>query len=295
MPTVLVADDSEHDRSLARRALEPAGYRVVEAIDGQQAVEVFAQEQPDLVMLDVVMPRLSGLDACRIIKAKSQSAYLPIMMVSTRNSVNARVEGLKTGADDYLGKPYDIDELRARVEALLRVRRSLISATAPSTAPSAEHRLADEFDRATKYSDPLACLRIELDRYTDIAAVSNSTAVELIDRLQGLIQSSVRTIDVVLPVDEKGYMLILPNTHFPGALSVAERIWRAARTLQLPPAMARVASVSIGVSFYPNRDTQSPADLTRLVDLALSRARNEGGARICLFQHQGYLYAPEVE
>jgi two-component system cell cycle response regulator len=73
-------------------------------------------------MLDVVMPRLTGLETCRILKAKAGGNYLPVIMVSTRNSVNARVEGLRSGADDYLGKPYDAEELRARVEALLRTR-----------------------------------------------------------------------------------------------------------------------------------------------------------------------------
>jgi two-component system cell cycle response regulator len=80
------------------------------------------------------MPRLTGLETCRILKAKAGGNYLPVIMVSTRNSVNARVEGLRSGADDYLGKPYDADELRARVEALLRTRK-VIAERAASDAP----------------------------------------------------------------------------------------------------------------------------------------------------------------
>ena len=111
---ILVADDSSVERAAARTALEEAGYAVMEAVDGQQALEVFTRERPDLVMLDVVMPRLTGLETCRILKAKAGGNYLPVIMVSTRNSVNARVEGLRSGADDYLGKPYDAEELCAR-------------------------------------------------------------------------------------------------------------------------------------------------------------------------------------
>jgi two-component system, cell cycle response regulator len=132
---ILVADDSSVERAAARTALEEAGYAVMEAVDGQQALEVFARERPDLVMLDVVMPRLTGLETCRILKAKAGGNYLPVIMVSTRNSVNARVEGLRSGADDYLGKPYDAEELRARVEALLRTRK-VIAERAASEAPA---------------------------------------------------------------------------------------------------------------------------------------------------------------
>ncbi len=287
---VLVADDSESERHAARTTLSAAGYAVVEAFDGQHALEVFARERPDLVLLDVVMPRLTGLETCRILKAKSQSTYLPVIMLSTRNSVNARVEGLRSGADDYLGKPYDGDELVARVEALLRTRKVLgepgegvdVAANAPIEVPVADaqrRRMEEEFDRAERYSDPLACLRVAADGRDGQAA------------LRQVIESSVRKIDIIFEAGTDGFMLLLPNTHFPGALSVAERIWKDARAVSLG---GSPMSVSVGVSFYPNRDTHSLQDLIDLVEAALKQAREEGGGKICLYQHQGYLYAPET-
>lgn len=292
---VLVADDSEAERIAARTTLNAAGYAVVEAFDGQHALEVFARERPDLVMLDVVMPRLTGLETCRILKAKTQSTYLPVIMLSTRNSVNARVEGLRSGADDYLGKPYDGSELVARVEALLRTRKILSdpegsaepdapvspSEAGPTTplADAQRRRMEEEFDRAERYSDPLACLRVAVDGSSGQVA------------LRSVIESSVRKIDIIFEAGEDGYMLLLPNTHFPGALSVAERIWKDARATTVG---GTPMSVSVGVSFYPNRDTHSLQDLVDLVDAALKQARQEGGGKICLYQHQGYLYAPET-
>ncbi len=310
--TILVADDSPTERATAREALEASGYRVVEAQDGQQAIEAFARERPALVMLDVVMPRLTGLETCRILKAKSQGGYLPIIMVSTRNTVNARVEGLRSGADDYLGKPYDLEELRARVEALLRTKAVLANPPADvtrttmlvqevseaqderSNSGAFRRRLDQEFDRAERYSDPLACLRIELDPYREIAdRISPEAATSLVLSLRDVIESSVRKIDLVFRIDDAGYILLLPNTHFPGALTVAERISVDARRLSLPADPGVRTSVSVGVSFYPNKDTHSTQDLLDLVGAALDRARSEGGGKICLFQHQGYLYAPE--
>ena len=312
---VLVADDSDAERSNARKALMAAGYEVVEATDGQQALEVFARERPDLVMLDVVMPRLTGLEACRILKAKTpKSRYLPVIMVSTRNSVNARVEGLRTGADDYLGKPYNIEELQARVEALLRAR-SVLNEAEPGRGSesdrgeagsvrslsdlhtddqSVRRRLEEEFDRADRYSDPLTCLRVELDTFDLITDRQGSdTTDRVVGALREVIESSVRKIDLVFRSDERGFMLVLPNTHFPGALAVAERIARDARKLRRGVAKGVDVTVSVGVSFFPNKDTHSLKDLLDLVDEALGCARGEGGGYVCLYQHQGYLYRPE--
>jgi diguanylate cyclase (GGDEF)-like protein len=297
----LVADDSEAERRFARDALEAAGHEVCEATDGQQALESFARERPDLVLLDVVMPRLTGLEACRLIKAKTHHAYLPVIMLSTRNSVNARVEGLRSGADDYLGKPYDADELRARVDALLRTRQTLGERGArrgerpahPTGAEAEEQmrrRIEEEFDRAERYSDPLACLRVACD---DRRLREADAAGELLaSRLRDVVEGSIRKIDLLHRDDTASYLLFLPNTHFPGALAVAERIWRDARRVGTQE--GGDVTVSIGVSFFPNRDTRSLRDLLALVDAALERARADGGGRICLFQHQGYLYTPEL-
>jgi two-component system cell cycle response regulator len=316
---ILVADDSSVERAAARTALEDAGYAVMEAVDGQQALEVFAKDRPDLVMLDVVMPRLTGLETCRILKAKAGGNYLPVIMVSTRNSVNARVEGLRSGADDYLGKPYDAEELRARVEALLRTRKVIAERAATETRPDAapaaapvqeaevasaaayrsaneafRRRADEEFDRAERYSDPLACLRVELDRYDDLLKRFSPEAVTgLIRSLRDVIEVSVRKIDLVFRLDERGYVLLLPNTHFPGALAVAERISLDSAKIRIDSEPNQKTSVSVGVSFFPNKDTHSVQDLLELVGAALDRARSEGGGKICLFQHQGYLYAPE--
>lgn len=314
---ILVADDSSSERASAREALESAGYQVFEAVDGQQALEVYTREKPDLVMLDVVMPRLTGLETCRILKAKAQASYLPVIMVSSRNSVNARVEGLRSGADDYLGKPYDAEELRARVEVLLRTREVLAdadpnasrtgllvaegaesgTAEEESERPNANafrRRLEEEFDRAARYSDPLACLRVEFDQFGDVSVTHSAEAASsVVLALRDVIEMSVRKIDLVFRIDDRGYILLLPNTHFPGALAVAERIARDAHKLTVDGDASVPLTVSVGVSFFPNKDTHSVQDLMDLVQAALERARSEGGGKICLFQHQGYLYAPD--
>jgi len=116
---VLVVDDDRSLRRAVARALELEGYEVQVAEDGVQALTFFDDDltPPDAIVLDILMPNLDGLTTCRAIRAKSR---VPILMLTARQSVDERVEGLEAGADDYLSKPFAVVELIARVRALLR-------------------------------------------------------------------------------------------------------------------------------------------------------------------------------
>ncbi|MFG1699416.1 response regulator transcription factor [Nonomuraea sp. NPDC049309] len=124
---LLVVDDEPALREALQSSLEFEGYKVATADDGQQALDALAAEAYDAVLLDVMMPRLDGLTACR--RLRSAGNHVPILMLTARDAVGDRVSGLDAGADDYLVKPFELDELLARVRALLR--RGALSASAP--------------------------------------------------------------------------------------------------------------------------------------------------------------------
>ncbi|WP_433239762.1 response regulator transcription factor [Streptosporangium sp. CA-135522] len=115
---VLVVDDEPALREALQSSLEFEGYRVGLACDGQAALEVLERKPYDLVLLDVMMPRLDGLTACR--RLRTAGNHVPVLMLTARDAVGDRVSGLDAGADDYLVKPFELDELLARVRALLR-------------------------------------------------------------------------------------------------------------------------------------------------------------------------------
>lgn len=123
---VLVVDDEPALREALQSSLEFEGYRVGVASDGQAALEALERDPYELVLLDVMMPRLDGLTACRRLRAAGN--HLPVLMLTARDAVGDRVSGLDAGADDYLVKPFELDELLARVRALLR--RGALSAPA---------------------------------------------------------------------------------------------------------------------------------------------------------------------
>jgi two-component system, OmpR family, response regulator MprA len=115
---VLVVDDERAVRDSLRRALELEGYEIEVAADGYEALERLEAGYPDLVVLDVLMPRLSGIEVCR--RVRSGGSDVPILMLTARDAVENRVEGLDAGADDYVTKPFALEELLARLRALLR-------------------------------------------------------------------------------------------------------------------------------------------------------------------------------
>lgn len=119
--TILVVDDDRKITGLLQRALLYEGYRVVVANDGKAGLASAAETPPDLVVLDVMLPGLDGLEVCKRLRAAGD---VPILMLTARDAIADRVAGLATGADDYLVKPFALEEFLARVKALLRRRRS---------------------------------------------------------------------------------------------------------------------------------------------------------------------------
>ncbi len=115
--TVLLVEDDRNITELLQLYLEKEGYRVLTASDGRQGLEVFRKENPDLVLLDVMMPVMDGWEACRIIRSESQ---VPIVMLTAKGETDDKVQGLKAGADDYITKPFEMREVLARLEAILR-------------------------------------------------------------------------------------------------------------------------------------------------------------------------------
>ena len=117
MPTILIADDDHKITEMLRRTLSYEGYSVLTAADGQEALDLAQAQRPDLVVLDWMMPRLNGVEVARRLRAADG---MPILMLTARDAVEDRVEGLDGGADDYLVKPFASIELLARVRSLLR-------------------------------------------------------------------------------------------------------------------------------------------------------------------------------
>ncbi|MBX3251760.1 MAG: diguanylate cyclase [Myxococcales bacterium] len=311
-PLVLVAEDDRIAREMVGGLLRGRGYRVEMVDDGRGAVERAGRGGVDLFLLDVVMPELGGLEACRLIKGMTRAdGFIPVVLLTAKNDIDSRVEGLRIGADDYVGKPFDERELLARVEGLLRIKqmhdelakaKETLQELAVTDALTGLYnfrylstRLREELKRAERHREPLACVMLDIDRFKEINDdhghdVGDAVLREVAARVRG----AVREIDVVARYGGDELLLILPSTPFSGAVTVAERIWNDVRATPIQRAAGSTVpvTVSIGVGLYPSRDVSDAEALLRAADQALYQAKRDGRDRIGVFQHQGYIYRP---
>ncbi len=117
---ILIIEDDEHIQELLRFNLQTNGYDVIMASDGLQGLEMARENLPDLILLDLMLPKMDGLDVCRAVKSDTQMMIIPIIMLTAKGSETDKVLGLELGADDYLTNAFSIRELMARIKAVLR-------------------------------------------------------------------------------------------------------------------------------------------------------------------------------
>jgi diguanylate cyclase (GGDEF)-like protein len=239
----VIADDDRLARELLAGILRNAGHTVDAVEDGQEAVDRVAQGGVDLVLLDVVMPRLSGLEACRLLKGMLVEGFLPVVLVTVKTDTQSRVEGLRIGADDYVCKPFEEAELVARVGSMLRIKRlhDLVTVQKARFERLSVHdeltglynyrylhtRLNEEFKRAERYHEPFACVLVDIDQLRAINDLGGRPAGDAaIRKVAEGIKRCVREVDVVARYGGEEFLIVLPSTHFAGSVVVAERIWR---------------------------------------------------------------------
>lgn len=311
---LLLAEDDEATAQFAADLLRRHGHVVTVVTDGEAVLEQAARGGFDAALVDVTLPRVNGLETCRMLKSLPGATSLAVILVTMRTDTAARVEGLRVGADDYVCKPYDERELLARVATALRTK-ALQDEVAAARARleelstrdeltglcnfrSLHARLAEEFRRSERHHDPLACLVIDVDGLRQWNELHGRVFGDGIVRdVAGTVRAALREVDLVARYGGDELVILLPSTHFAGALSAADRVFRDVRALRWPSPRADDATcarvtVSIGVSLFPSRDVRSKEQLLRAAEASLLRSKRDGGDRICVFQHQGYIYSP---
>ncbi len=297
-PRIAVVDDDRLAREHVAGLLRAEGYFVHALDSGARLLELQQKRELDLVLLDVVLEGLSGIECCRILKAGD--GFLPVILLTSRSDPDSRLEGLRIGADDYLGKPFDQRELLLRVAGLLRLKKSFdsLGAARDRLAKLAivdeltglynvrylQARLAEEWKRAERHHDPLAIAFVDIDHLRGVNEKLGHDAGDAVLKEVGVrLRAAVREIDVVTRYGGEEFVVLLPATHLSGAVTVAQRIARGIgdRAFDVGSTTVRITA-SLGVSLYPAPGIGSRELLLRAADRALLRAKDEGHGRICV-------------
>ncbi|HBY96517.1 MAG: response regulator [Ardenticatenaceae bacterium] len=163
-PIILVADDDPRMRHVITTVLERAGYEVTSVADGQTALQVVATERPDLILLDVMMPRLNGYEVCTWLRQNLLTATIPIIMLTALDQIHEKVTGIHAGADDYITKPFDSTEFTARIGMHLRRTQRDLSSNPLTTLPG-NHAILAAIERRLVAQTPFAVIYIDLNSF----------------------------------------------------------------------------------------------------------------------------------
>jgi diguanylate cyclase (GGDEF)-like protein len=311
---ILVVDDSRTQLDWLVEVLTREGHDVRSAMDGRDAIKKVRTDPPDLVLLDMILPDMDGLEVLRIVKGLPDEAFIPVIILSVKADLDSKVTGLRIGADDFLAKPFAEAEILARCAAMLRIKslqdqlrraqreleeRSVTDGlTGLKNRRFFDERLPEEFKRAQRYADPLSLIMVDLDHFKLVNDRHGHPAGDLVLREAARhIRASIRDPDICARYGGEEFAIILPKTHLQGALVVAERIWRelGAKTYAIPAGapggpLDLHVTASIGIAFYPAKDITSAELLLRYADEALYEAKKGGRNAICLYQAQAYRY-----
>jgi two-component system, cell cycle response regulator len=285
---VLVADDDGVTRAIVSSWLKGAGYAVIAAADGDQALQLAREQHPDLLLVDVTMPGRDGYEVCRAIQAESATPP-PVIFLTAHTQTDARVAGLDAGAVDYIVKPFASEELVARVRAALRTkavhdglaeRAARDGLTGVFNRRELDTRAGQAVALADRHDRPLSCLLLDLDHFKQINDTYGHAAGDTVLREAAQrISDASRISDIVGRYGGEEFVVLLPETEGLAAVATADKL---RELLSADPVTAGRVSIpiraSIGVAAW-NDAMRTPADLYAGADEALYRAKEQGRDR----------------
>jgi diguanylate cyclase (GGDEF)-like protein len=289
-PKVLLADDDRAMLRLIAKWLETAGYPVLRAADGEGATKLILSESPAILITDWEMPRMNGVELCRWVREQQLPHYLYTVFLTVRSDLTDMLSGLEAGADDFLKKPVDRDELLARMRAGARVmelerKLSELANTDALTGLPIRRTLREclerEWARSCRHGAPLSCVMLDIDYFKRINDTHGHPAGdEVIRQVGGLLAENIRTSDMAGRYGGEEFCIVLPETTEAQATLWAERVRRTIATLRIPCGETTInMTCSFGVA-QRMADTTSSDQLVDQADQALIVAKRSGRDRV---------------
>ncbi len=307
-PKILVVDDISLNVELLRTYLKSSGYAVYEAYDGEEALDMVVKNEPDLILLDIMMPKINGFEVCKRLKSDLKTQFIPIVMVTALQSIEDKVQGIEAGADDFITKPFNKTELLARVKSLLRIKflhdelekkikqldeaqkRSQQLAITDGLTGLFNYRyfkeqLAHEINRASRHTLTLSLIMIDIDYFKFYNDTNGHPAGDkVLKQIAKVILNNVRKIDIAARYGGEEFVVILPETSPESAKIVTEKIRKLVEEEKILHEKKQPnggLTISLGLASYPN-DTDNGEKLISIADQRLYKAK-QGGRNIVVY------------
>ncbi len=293
--TILIVDDSQFNLEILKHTLKD-DYSIIIAKTGQEALAKATAEKPDLILLDIVMPDMSGYDVLVALKENEETINIPVIFITGLNNDENEEKGLMLGAVDYITRPFNHAIVRARVATHIKIVQQirtiellgkLDGLTQIPNRRSFDERMRVEWGRAVREAEPISIILLDVDKfkkYND--TYGHLQGDKMLQETARLLQNSLfRTTDFAARYGGEEFIAILPNTCLEGAVLISERIRNRMEKNVVPDneGNATYATVSIGAAcIIPTRE-DIPSELVDQADKALYKAKETGRNRICTF------------
>ncbi len=293
-PKLLIVDDDPYSIHLLANIFN-GDYEIVFATDGKKALELALQDKPDLILLDVVMPEMSGYDVCKELKGNPITFKIPIIFVTAHSDTAEEIRGLEIGAADYITKPFCPAIVKIRVKnqiALKQLQENLTKLaitdglTGISNRRCFDQHLLSQWNHALRAKKPLAVAMLDVDwfkKYNDYYGhLMGDECLKQIANI--LINSCNRNIDFVARYGGEEFAMILPETQTP--LVLMTKLFHSLESLAIPHGMSEFGQVtlSVGVSMRIPTYNENPSALVLEADEALYTAKHQGRNQAVLYQ-----------
>ena len=289
---ILVVEDDEKTAKQMRKVLESDGYDTVVAKDSQSALAIINTSTPDLILIDIILPEVSGLELVQRLKTDPSLEDVPIIMNSVLADLETRVKGIDLGADDYLVKPVNSLEMLARVRANLRkkavrqqLRRDLDALFKQSITDSLTGlytrqyliTIAErEITSSKRYNRPFSALMLDIDHFKRLNdTFGHLSGDSVLKELGNILTNNIRTCDVAARYGGEEFIVILSDTNLQGALVTAERLRVAVETYPFPEVGGEKITMSVGVTELRANDINVNS-LIKRADEALYMVKKDG-------------------
>ncbi len=301
---ILFVEDNKTQGKLTKKFLEDGGYTVTWVLDGVSVFKVAETQRIDLILLDRILPDMDGSAICKWMKTNRETKDIPIIMLTAKGTTIDKVQGLESGADDYLPKPFEEMELNARIYAALRTKtlrdelkhanqdlRDMLSRVEIMAITDAmtgifnrrrfEPILDLEYKKAIRYELPLSCMMIDIDHFKIVNdTYGHAVGDAVIKDVALIIQQSIRSVDTACRWGGEEFAVLTPVTDKKNAVHPAQKILQTISGHTFQNIGSNKVTVSIGIADVSGADIDTATKLVNVADQAMYEAKRKGRNRI---------------